>query len=211
MLKVLSTNFGADASAISFRYSGDSRFITLNGQFTVDASLDEFKMQGVLRLTVAQLPFTRSHDAAVFFINTNSGAHDITISKAWIENGNTICILPVVEYENLASYDIFFLTTFIPENLSGSHHTFAPGAEITPTVLRGAASNLTVVTFNGVLWQAMVIMADSLTFDETEEDVKIDLQGYPSANFDFLPIIYTDSVSNTYGSNFIRPLSRTAS
>lgn len=67
-------------------------------------------------------------------------SHDITLTRAWIEGGNTLCIKPVVQYEANGSYDICFLSAFIRENQAGEM-AFGNQKTSVPVAVQGSLEN----------------------------------------------------------------------
>ena len=89
MIKVTATNFGLNPEDIQIRaYQGD-KFIVLNGGFTVDTTTDIYRTLFAFELTVEGLNFEKSLPTAVYVTDRRAGEHNITITKAYIKNGNT--------------------------------------------------------------------------------------------------------------------------
>ncbi len=201
MLVPTATNFGVNPSDISFRYYKHGKGIILNGRFTVDATDVNYLAAGVLRLTFQDLGIGKTHETAVYVLNTKDGAHDVTVTKAWFDDGETLCIMPVLEYEALGEYTICFLNAFISVNVTGE--VSLPSAlSITPSVTRGALESADVQCVKSIFWAMLAMTAASLTFDDTEEDIVVSLPALTGWNLDFLPVIYTGNISDTYGSKF---------
>lgn len=201
MISPIQTNFGVNPSDISFKCFLDSRILFLNGSFTVDTTNADYLSAGVLRLTFTDIELGNSHEAAVYVLNTKGGAHDITVTKAWFEDGRTLCIMPVLEYEPLGEYTICVLSAFFPKNVAGEV-SLQTAVSVTPTINRGALTGYDIQYVRSDRWAMLAMTAASITFDETEEDIVVSLPGLQDLSLDFLPVIYTNSVSYTYGSKF---------
>lgn len=201
MIQAIATNFGVSPSDISFKDFQSSGLIVLNGSFSIDATDADYLAAGVLRVTLPTLSITKSHETAVYVLNTKDGAHDITITKTWIENGNTLCIMPALEYEPLGGYTFLFMSAFVPVNVAGEV-SFANHHSCTPSISRGTLTSVNMQYVEDNDWLMLAMSAQSLSFDETEEDVVATLPDFPDMTLDFLPVIYTGTVSDTYGSKF---------
>ena len=201
MLTALATNFGVSPSEISFRHYGNENLVILNGRFTVDATDSAYLSAGVLRITLPDIGWKKSHETSVYVLNTKDGAHDVTVTRAWVEDGNTLCIIPVPEYEPLGQYEICVLGAFIKQNVAGDV-LYGTHRSHTPVMTRGDLANADIQSVHSDRWAMLMMTAQSITFDETEEDMVATLPDFPSINLDFLPVIYTGNVFDTYGSKF---------
>ena len=129
MITCLNNNFGVAPANIQLKDYQSQDIIVLQGMFTINTTDEDYLAAGVLRITMPDFAFRNSHATQVFVINRNDGAHDITLAKAWIEKGNQLCIMPVMEWNSLNYYEIFFATAFIPANKVahvqfGTHNEF---------------------------------------------------------------------------------------
>ena len=201
MINVIATNFGIEPEIIDFRTFESPEIMVINGSFHVDTTLEAFKAAGILRSTVDELPFARSKETAVFVINDADGAHDITLTNAWLENGNTICIKPVLKYASLPQYQLCFYCAFMPENNAGLAN-YAEHYIDEPIVEKGEFSDLMVQRIEDTDWMELIIRATSITFDSGDNTASVRLEDCPDLNLDFLPIIYTNSISDAMGSKF---------
>ena len=116
MLNVTATNFGVNPSDIQIDAYNGGNFIILNGEISVDTSFEGYKSLFTLELTTENLPFTRSLPTAVYATVEADKGNYITITKAYVKDGNTISIRPVRAYDSYDSYKLKFFCTFAAIN-----------------------------------------------------------------------------------------------
>lgn len=199
MLTVTATNFGTAPESISLKSFESASLLIINSLITIDTSKEDYLKAGVLRLTVEGLPFRKSHETAVFALNRNDGSHDITIARAWIEKGTTLCIVPVYEYNSLTQYELLIAVAFIPENNAGTS-SFAQHAVCTPVITKGGLADADIQTVKAEDWAMLMLRSSALSWESDSVELSIpELAGFSA---DIIPIIYTNSVSDTLGSKF---------
>ena len=201
MLQIISTNFGVSPASIQFKEYLADDLVVLNGQFSIDTTDADYQDVGILRITTAQLPFNHSHETSVFVINTKDGAHDITLTKAWIEKGNTICIQKLTEYESLGEYQLMFACAFIPAN-KVEPITYADHIVLNPSFDKGQLTNSDLQLFLHPRWAMLMFRAEAIVWDSLQNIVTATLASFPATDIAFMPIIYTNSISDTLGSKF---------
>lgn len=199
MLTVTATNFGVAPESITLKSFESESLLIINSLIALDPTNEDYLKAGVLRLTVEGLPFRKSHETAVFALNRNDGSHDITLARAWIEKGTTLCIVPVYEYNSLTRYELLIAAAFIPENNAGTS-SFAEHAICTPSITKGGLADADIQTVKTEDWAMLMLRSSALTWESDSIELNIsELSGFSA---DLIPVIYTNSVSDTLGSKF---------
>ena len=201
MIKVTATNFGLNPDDIQIRaYQGD-KFIILNGELTVDTTAEAYKKIFSLELTVEGLNFEKSLPTAVYVTDATEGAHNITITKAQIKNGNTISIRPMRSYDSLGAYKVHFLCAFAQSNTAcNSEPQLYETPTLEPTV--GSMTDAECYLVKDDNWMLLVLKATTLTFDENEAEIRTTLPGVPETLKTDFPVIFTESQYSDTGSKF---------
>lgn len=199
MLKVTATNFGVNPSAIQIDAYNGGNFIILNGEISVDTSFEGYKSLFTLELTIEELPFTRSLPTAVYAtVETDKGNY-ITITKAYVKDGNTISVRPVRAYDSYDSYKLKFFCAFAAIN-TAAEPTFQHCDKLLlePTV--GTMTDAECYLMKNDNWMLLVLKTGSVTFDEAEGIIKANINtGLPDGQVFFVPIISSDNKSSDNG------------
>ena len=199
MLKVTATNFGVNPSAIQIDAYNGGNFIILNGEISVDTSFEGYKSLFTLELTIEELPFTRSLPTAVYAtVETDKGNY-ITITKAYVKDGNTISVRPVRAYDSYDSYKLKFFCAFAAIN-TAAEPTFQHCDKLLlePTV--GTMTDAECYLMKNDNWMLLVLKTGAVTFDETEGIIKANITtGLPDGQVFFVPIISSDNKSSDNG------------
>ena len=201
MIKVTATNFGLNPDDIQIRaYQGD-KFIVLNGELTVDTTAEVYKKLFSLELTVEGLNFEKSLPTAVYVTDATEGAHNITITKAQIKNGNTISIRPMRSYDSLGAYKVHFLCAFAQANTACEPTPLTyEQPTLEPTI--GEMTDAECFLIKDENWMQLVLKAATLTFDENEAEIRTTLPGVPETLKTDFPVIFTDDQYSETGSRF---------
>ena len=201
MINCISNNFGVLPASIQFKDYQSQNIIVLQGMFSVDTTDTDYQTAGVLRITVPELSFRNSHDTQVFVINRNDGAHDITLAKAWIVKGNQICVSPLMEWDSLGSYEIMFATAFIPANKVDTVE-FANHRDLNVMCQKGSLSGNHLHYWEATGWREIYLSGTGLQFDENTDTIICSLSNCFDVEADFIPLIYTNDLTRTMGSQF---------
>ena len=201
MFKVTATNFGLNHDDIQIRaYQGD-KFLVLNGELTVDTTTEVYQKLFALELTVEGLNFTKSLPTAVYVTDATEGTHNITITKAYIKNSNTISIRPMRNYDSLGAYKLHFLCAFAQSNTACDP---TPLTYETPTLepTIGGLTNAECFLIKSENWMQIVFKATTLTFDENSGEIRTTLPGVPDTLKADFPVIFTESLYSETGSKY---------
>ena len=174
MLKVTATNFGVNPSDIQIDAYNGGNFIILNGEISVDTSFEGYKSLFTLEFTTEELPFTRSLPTAVYAtVETDKGNY-ITITKAYVKDGNTISIRPVRAYDSYGSYKLKFFCAFAAIN-TAAEPTFqhCDNLVLEPTV--GTMTDAECYLMKNDNWMLLVLKTGAIAFDETEGIIKANI------------------------------------
>ena len=201
MITCISNNFGVLPANIQFKDYQSQDIIVLQGMFSVDTTDEDYLAAGVLRITMPNFAFRNSHETNVFVLNRNDGAHDITLAKAGIEKGNQLCIMPVMEWNSLASYEIFFASAFIPANKVaqvqfGTHNEFYTSCQGGGMLTSGYLHYWDHTGF-----RELYLTGTGLQWNE-QDTITCSLANCFDVAADFVPLIYTNDLSRTMGSQF---------
>lgn len=133
-------------------------------------------------------------------LSTADGAHDVTVTKAWVKGRNTITVTPVRTYDTLAVYQVCFLCAFLP---SGRvfEPSFAPFTTFTPDFRKGGMTGCECFGLVRKGWAMLILNAESVTWGE-DDTIEAALDGFPAPGEWQFPLIYTNSPFDTLGSKF---------
>ena len=204
MLKVTATNFGVNPSDIQIDAYNGGNFIILNGEISVDTSFEGYKSLFTLELTTEDLPFTRSLPTAVYATVEADKGNYITITKAYVKDGNTISIRPVRAYDSYSSYKLKFFCAFAAIN-TAAEPTFQHCDKLLlePTV--GTMTDAECYLMKNDNWMLLVLKTGAITFDETEGIIKANITTVlPDGQVFFVPIISSDNKSSDNGNLYFQ-------
>lgn len=201
MIKVTATNFGLNPEDIQIRaYQGD-KFIVFNGEFTVDTTTEVYKTLFSLELTVEGLSFEKSLPTAVYVTDAREGEHNITITKAYIKNGNTISIRPMRAFDSFGAYKLKFLCAFAESNTACDPDPLTyEKPTLEPTV--GAMTDAECFLIKNENWMQLIFKSSTLTFDEDSGEIRTTLPGVPETLKADFPVIFTDDLYSKTGSKY---------
>lgn len=203
MLQVTATNFGVSPHDIQIDAYNGSNFIILNGEISIDTSFEGYKGLFTLELTTEKLPFTRSLPTAVYAtVETNKGNY-ITITKAYVKDGNTIAIRPVRAYDSYGSYKLRFFCAFAAINTAAeSRFQHCDKLFLEPTV--GTMTDAECYLMKNENWMLLVLKTGAVTFDETEGVAKANIEGMPKNLSTTIPVIRSDNQSSDNGNRYFQ-------
>ena len=110
-------------------------------------------------------------------VETDNGSY-ITITKAYIKNGNIISIRPVRAYDRFGSYKLKFFCAFAAIN-TAAEPVFQNYEKITLEPTTGTMENAECYLLKADNWMLMVLKSGAITFDETEGIVTANITGLP--------------------------------
>ncbi len=201
MLTINSTNFGVSPDDIQIKsFQGDNLLI-LDGSFTVDTTNEDYKSSHYLKLTVPDLPFSKSRKTTAFAMIDVDGVRHITLVRCKITDRNTIRLNKILAYNSAGSYTIRLCSAFIPVNIAGAvalqtKSTFALTANA------GGLTNAECFGVEADGWMMLAFRAEDITFD-SDNGLNVALDGFPSGMSFSIPLIYNESLTDTLGSKFI--------
>lgn len=201
MLKVTSTNFGANPEEIHIRAYQSDNFVILNGELSIDTTAEIYKRLFALELTVEGLKIENSYMTAVYVINGTEGSHDITLTKAYIKDGNTISIRPMRAYDAMGSYKLLFLCAFAQSGTSCIPR-LTEAMTLTPAATAGEISGAECHIVQNEGWLLIALKLETIAFDQTEGVVRMSIPGIPDDIEASIPIIFTENQSSESGSRF---------
>lgn len=201
MLTITATNFGINPADIQVNEFHTDNMLILDGEFEVDTTASEYAGIRPMKLTVADLPFSKSRESTAIVMAESSGVKYCTLTKVRITDKNTIVIDKVIAYKDLGYYTVKLSTVLIPTMITGEVALNSPVA-CNPVVQVGQATGLDVKAVVTDDWLMLVVKASTLTFDETSETVEISLPEIPSVFYNELPMIYNENLWSTMGSKF---------
>ncbi len=208
MIQCISNNFARPVDSITFRDYQSEDVIVLQGFVLVEPQMIENGVPGVLRVTVPQLSFRKSRPVTLIVDALHDDSHEATTTTGWIENGNQICFLPVVGWENELYYQVNFATAFFPENKVAALH-FAEHILGTTIFESCSCENCVVHIWEYGNWKEVLFYCGRMETTRLDGNVLIyipELKGYDA---DFFSVIYTKDVNRSNGSQcFYVDLSR---
>ena len=173
MLSITATNFGVNPSDIQIKEYHEQNLLVLKGDISVDTTAAEYAGIRPMKLTVADLPFAKSHIGTALVTAASESMNYCTLAKVWIADKNTICIGKIIPYKSLGSYTIHLNMMLIPVYNAGQ-----------------VALNL------------MKIYVPQFNKGTGDQTVEIQLPGFPSDISINPPIIYNESLWSNLGSKY---------
>ena len=201
MITCISNNFGVNPASIQLKDYQAQNIVVLQGMFTVDTTDADYQAASVLRITVPELSISKSHVTHVFVVNRKDGAHDITLTKAWVEKVNQICVMPLMEWDSLGSYEIFFASAFIPANKVASME-YANYMDYFVGCGKGTITAAHLYFWESTGWREIYFSGTSLGWDEDTDTIECSMGNCSDVDADFLPLIYTNDINREMGSQF---------
>ena len=149
-------------------------YFSLVGEISVDTSFEGYKSLFTLELTTEELPFTRSLPTAIYAtVETDKGNY-ITITKAYVKDGNTISIRPVRAYDSYGSYKLKFFCAFAAIN-TAAEPTFQHCDKMVLEPIVGTMTDAECYLMKNDNWMLLVLKTGAVTFDETEGTIKANI------------------------------------
>ena len=136
-------------------------------------------------------------------MEANKGNY-ITITKAYVKDGNTISIRPVRAYDSYGSYKLKFFCAFAAIN-TAAEPTFQHCDKLLlePTV--GTMTDAECYLMKNDNWMLLVLKTGAITFDETEGIIKANITTVlPDGQVFFVPIISSDNKSSDNGNLYFQ-------
>ena len=201
MLHVTATNFGVAPADIQIQACQTSEMLILDGAFTVDTTAEAYAGIRPMQLTVTPLIHGKTRGGTALVTVESDGVKYATVTKVWMSDNTTINIAKVLPYKSAGSYVVRLSTVLISERLTGTVALSAKRS-YTPTVTKGAATGLEVTTVEKYEWAMLVLKAESLTFDATDNEVVMTLPGFPSKYSGSFPVFYNEGLWVALGSKY---------
>ena len=182
----IGNNFG-HSEGIELNAFLSENVIVLNGRFSVDTASEEYMSADVLEVYLPQLPMAKSAVSNAYirasvtvgqgtrFERTESVG---TVVKAWIKDGNTLCIEKFTEYDGNGSFEILLCSMFTTRGYRGEV------AKLTKTAVKFTVLSEVSARANDL----MCAVADGWCFlhlyfstsgDLFRQDLRAQLEGFP--------------------------------
>lgn len=202
MLTVNATNFGVSPDDMQIKSFQSDNLLILDGSFTVDTANAEYRSVHYLKLTVPDLPFSKSRETTAFAMIDVDGVRHITLVKCKITDRNTIRLSKILAYSSAGSYTVRLCSAFIPVNIAGAV-ALQTKSVFALTATAGALTDAECFGAEADGWMMLAFRAEGITFDSDGGGLKVTLDGFPSGlSFD-LPLIYNESLTDKLGSKFV--------
>lgn len=202
MLTVNATNFGVSPDDMQIKSFQSDNLLILDGSFTVDTTNGEYRSAHYLKLTVPDLPFSKSRETSAFAMIDVDGVRHITLVKCKITDRNTIRLNKILAYSSAGSYTVRLCSAFIPVNIAGAV-ALQTKSVFALTATAGAFTDTECLGVEADGWLMLVFRAEDITFDSDGGGLKVTLDGFPSGlSFD-LPLIYNESLTDKLGSKYV--------
>ena len=201
MLTITATDFGLAPSDIQIKDYSNANLLVLDGEFTVDTTAEEYSGIRPMKLTVADLPFSKSRIGTALVTVLSDGVKYATITKVWVKDKNTICIGKILPYNSAGSYKVRFNTVLIPEKITGEV-VLSQRINHTPNVTKGEAAELEIFSVQSADWLILTLKATSLTFDTDSQTVEISVPDLPENVSSSFPVLYNEGLWVDLGSKY---------
>ncbi|MGM9735467.1 MAG: hypothetical protein ACI3ZL_03545 [Candidatus Cryptobacteroides sp.] len=201
MLTITATNFGLAPEDIQIKEYHNDKMMVLDGVFTVDTTAEEYSGIRPMKLTVADLPFSKSRIGTALVTVLSDGVKYATITKVQIKDKNTISIGKIIPYKSIGEYTVKLSTILIPEFVTGEVALNQKTAH-TPSINKGEASDIEIYTVETSDWMMLVFKASALTFDDESQTVEISVPGLPEEVTCAFPVIYNEGTGVALGSKY---------
>ena len=131
-------------------------------------------------------------------METDKGNY-ITITKAYVKDGNTISIRPVRAYDSYGSYKLKFFCAFAAIN-TAAEPTFQHCDKMVLEPIVGTMTDAECYLMKNDNWMLLVLKTGAVTFDEIEGTIKANITtGLPDGQVFYVPIISSDNKSSDNG------------
>ena len=201
MLYITATNFGVSPFTPQIRAYYENNLLVLSGTITVDTTAEEYAGIRPMQITFDDLPFAKSRVSTAIVTVESDGVKYATVTKVWVSDKNTINIAKVMPYKSAGSYKVIFSTMLIPEKITGSV-SLKKREDCVPVVTKGEATGLEINVIEESGWLLLVLKAETLTFDETDNEVVITLPGIESYFSGSFPVFYNEGLWTALGSKY---------
>ncbi len=199
MLNVIDTNFGAGTDGINIREHLSGNMFFLVGEIPVDVSAEGYASARYLAISVDGLPFDRSLVGSAFALAEIDGVRRVSLTSVRIKDCNTIRIDKVPAYDSIEAYKVFLSGVLIPGNTASWTET-PVAVPVALEYISGSLVDTECFRVGGDGWDMLVLDAAKLVWDDDRVVVK--LEGAEGLSADFVPVIYTESVTGAMGSKY---------
>ena len=201
MLTITATNFGVAPRLIQIKYYFGPDYLVLDGEFTVDTTAQDYAGIRPMQLTVADLPFAKSRVSTAIVTVESEGVKYATVTKVWISDKNTINIAKVLPYKSAGAYVVKFSTLLVPNYVTGLV-VRSQKYTLVPTFVKGSATGVEMYMKQSGYWMSFVFKAESLNFDETDNQVVISIPDISTSYSASFPIFYNEGLWVALGSKY---------
>lgn len=198
MLSVIDTNFGAGTDGINIREHLSGNMFFLVGEIPVDVSAEGYASARYLTISVDGLPFDRSLVGSAFALAEINGVRRVSLTSVRIKDCNTIRIDKVPAYDSAGAYKVFLSGVLIPGNTAS--WTAPVAVPVALECISGSLVEAECFWVGGEGWDMLVLDATELVWEDDRVVVK--LEGAEGLSADFVPVIYTESVTDAMGSKY---------
>ena len=201
MLYITATNFGVSPYSLQIRAYYEDNLLVLDGNISVDTTAAEYAGIRPLKLTVGDLPFSKSRVSTAIVTVESEGVNYATVTKVWVSDKNTINIAKVLPYKSAGAYTVKLNTVLIPERITGPVALNAMKTYV-PQFNKGTGDGIEVYTVENAHWMMFVLKASSLEFDSEDETIEMRLPDFPSTISMNMPIFYNEGLWVALGSKY---------
>jgi hypothetical protein len=202
MLTVTSTNFGTAPADIQLKDFQTMDLVVLEGEVEVNPGSAAYLAAEDLEIKVADLKISSSAPTAVYVLNPDASIPEITVTKAWIADKNTIKIKKLSDWNDLDSYTLAFQCLFFVKgrkfvpNRGGTTSVYPPSA---PTGIN-QYSNYCV---KHPSWMYFCLLYSSFKTGTPGQAISIPYNGISGITADLF-LVYNPNEPSMRGSGYIR-------
>lgn len=200
-LELIATNYGVDPTGVQIKAFLSENLVVLSGTITVWTFAGAYKSVHTLEITCAQLPMVKSLPTTVLVAADESDGRYVTMTRAWIKDGNTICIKPVREYDEFKYYRLRFFTAFAAPNKAFTPQI--PAAEsLNLDYSEGSMEGVECLLVREQGWVMFLLKADKINFSIHTEYLRAQLSDWPQGLSGSAVVLYNEDLSREKGSRF---------
>ncbi len=201
MLNVTATNFGVSPESVHLEAFLSDSLVILLGEIAIDTTAEEYQAVRYLKLTVANLPFSKSRETTAFAMVEVDGVKHATLAKVRITDRNTVRIDKVTAYHTAASYRLQLCSAFIPTCIVDDA-VFPGKTSYEPEVTLGGLTGAECFAIGQSGWMMLVLKTETVAFDEETGTAKAVLPDFPASLSLSFPLLYNETVFDAMGSKF---------
>lgn len=200
-LDLIATNYGVDPTGVQIKAFLSEDMVVLAGNMIVWTSPAAYKGVHTLEITCAQLPMVKSLPTTVMVVADVSNERYATVTRAWIKDGNTICIKPVREYDEFQYYYLKFFTAFVAPNKAFTPQI--PAAEsLNLTYTEGSMDGVECLMVREQGWIMLLLKADTINFSIHTDYLRAQIPNWPQGLIGSAYVLYNEDLHREKGSRF---------